>query len=112
MGAWFAAFLKENGYRVVISDNNTRAARAIARKRGFELAKDQETAITSSQVVVIATPTQTTKKILEQIQHVLSHETLLVEISSVKEPLRRILQGLRKRGVPLLSIHPMFGPGR
>lgn len=111
MGAWFAVFLKENGYRVVISDNNTQAARAIARKRGFELAKDQETAITSSQVLVLATPTQTTKKILEQIQHVLSHETLLVEMSSVKEPLRGILQGLRKRGVPLLSIHPMFGPG-
>lgn len=111
MGAWFATFLKENGYRVVISDNNRRAARAIARKRGFGLAKDQETAITSSQVVVLATPTQTTKKILEQVQQVLSPETLLVEISSVKEPLRRILQGLRKRGVPLLSIHPMYGPG-
>jgi prephenate dehydrogenase len=111
MGAWFATFLKENGYRVMISDRNKQAARGIARKRGFRLAPDQETAITSSQLVVLATPTLTTKRILEQILHVLSPGVLLIEISSAKEPLRRILQKHRKRGVSILSIHPMFGPG-
>lgn len=111
MGAWFATFLKENGYRVMISDRNNQAAQGIARNLGVRFASDQETAIISSQLVVLATPTQTTKRILEQILRVLSPGALLVEISSAKEPLRRILQKRRNRGVPILSIHPMFGPG-
>jgi prephenate dehydrogenase len=111
MGTWFATFLKENGYQVIIHDKNKRAATKLVRRKGFRLAGDQQTAIAASQLVVLATPSQTTKRILEQISHALSSQALLVEISSVKEPLKAVLHKLRKRNIPILSIHPMFGPG-
>lgn len=111
MGEWFATFLKENGYQVTIHDENKQAARKLARRKGFRLVKDQDTATISSQVVVLTTPTQVTKRILPQITHVLPSDAVLVEISSVKQPLRAVLQKLRKRHVPILSLHPMFGPG-
>lgn len=111
MGAWFGTLLKENKYQVVICDSNKLAAKATARKRGFRFTEDQELAIRSSDLVVLATPTRATKIILQQNSRAFSSETLLIEISSVKEPLREILQRLRNRGVPILSIHPMFGSG-
>jgi len=113
MGAWFATFLKKNGYRVTIFDKNKAAARALARKNGFGLVEDQDLAVRQAQLVILATPTQVTKSILEQIlQHPeLFLEKMFVEISSVKEPIRELHRRLSARAVPILSIHPMFGPG-
>jgi prephenate dehydrogenase len=63
-----------------------------------------------SDIVVIATPTQTTNEIFNEIAPKTPRRTLLVEISSTKEPVRRMIQNLARRGVQVLSIHPMFGP--
>lgn len=111
MGAWFATFLNKNGYRVIVYDKNKPAARNLSRKRGFQFISDQSQAVRLAQLVIVATPTQVTQRILGQIEHHISHGTLVVEISSIKEPVRRKLQEMRTRGVPILSIHPMFGPG-
>jgi len=111
MGAWFADFLMKNGYRVAISDKNSRAARALARRKGFTFIESQEAAMRSAQIIVLATPTQVTKSILEQTPLSSSSEILVVEISSVKATLIGVLEELHKRGIDVLSIHPMFGPG-
>ncbi len=111
MGEWFAAFLKKNGYEVIISDKNKPAAKSLARKKGFRFLEDQTRAVRLAQLVILATPTQVTARLLEQIGPRLSPGTLLVEISSVKEPVRRTIQKLQRQGVAVLSIHPMFGPG-
>jgi prephenate dehydrogenase len=111
MGAWFATFLKKNGYRVIICDKDKTTARNLARKKGFWFVKDPKLAAQLSDLVILATPIPVTRGLLRQIEPHLSPATLLVEMSSVKEPLRRTLQQMRRRGIAILSIHPMFGPG-
>lgn len=111
MGSWFATLLQENGKRVTIYDRDKRTARTLAHKKGFRIAQNLETTIRSVHVVVLATPTQTTATILERIMHWISPGTLIVDISSIKKPLRRILKRLDSRNIPVLSIHPMFGSG-
>lgn len=111
MGAWFADFLRKKGYRIIISDNNSRLGKKLARNRGFRFVEDWELAVQSAQLVVLATPTQVTKRILLRIEPYLSPNCLLVEISSIKAPVKAILQTMKRHGVAILSIHPMFGPG-
>lgn len=111
MGAWFASFLKKNGYRIIICDKNTRVARNLARKKRFLFIENLRLAVQPAQLVILATPTHITKRILEDVEPHLSRRCLLVEISSVKAPIQRILQDMKKRGTTVLSIHPMFGPG-
>ena len=111
MGSWFAGFLRKNGYRIIISDSNKHLARNLARKEGFQFLEDPKLAVQLAQLVVLATPTEATKSILKTIEPNLSRSCLLVEISSIKEPVRAILQDMKKRGIAVLSIHPMFGPG-
>jgi prephenate dehydrogenase len=111
MGAWFANFLKKNGYRVAIYDTNSREARALAQSKGFTLVQNLETAMRSGQLIVLATPTRVTKSILERTNLVLPSKALIVEISSVKTTLKKALQELNRKGANVLSIHPMFGPG-
>jgi chorismate mutase / prephenate dehydrogenase len=111
MGAWFADFLRKSGYRIIISDKNDRHGRNLARQKGFSFIKDSRLAVQHAQLVVLATPTKAIERILLKIEPHLSSSCLLVEISSVKEPVRAILQSLKTRGIKVLSIHPMFGPG-
>jgi prephenate dehydrogenase len=111
MGGWFGVFLRKKGYKIIISDNNTRLGKKLARKKGFRFLEDWELAVQPAQVVVLATPTEITKRILSRIEPHLSHNCLLVEISSIKAPVKEILQAMKRHGVTILSMHPMFGPG-
>ena len=111
MGRWFAKFLKSNGYKVIISDRNRQSARTCARKLGIEFAEDYVPAVKKSDIVLLATPTNVSNRILTQLGRELEKGTLVVEISSMKGPVRRAISTLEENGVPVLSIHPMFGPG-
>ena len=111
MGLWFAKFLKSNGYRVIISDRNREAGRACSRRLGVEFADDYLFAAKMSDIVLVATPTNVSNRILKQLGRELKKGTLVVEISSMKDPVRRTISALQENGLPVLSIHPMFGPG-
>jgi len=111
MGYWFADFLSANGYRIIICDKKKHLARRLANRKRFKFMTNEIAAAQLSQLVILATPTHTTVPILKRIEPHISRDTLLVEISSVKEPLKRTITGLARRGFQILSIHPMFGPG-
>ena len=111
MGSWLANFLSKNGYQVIVTDRNIPAARKLARAHDFRFVNDPATAIRMSQLVVMATPTHVTKKILQSLDGNISNNKLFIEISSVKAPLRSVLKKMNERGISVLSIHPLFGPG-
>ena len=111
MGSWFADFLSANGYRIIICDKEERLARKSANRKGFKFIKNETAAAQLSRLVVLATPTRATIPIFKRIEPNISRGTLLVEISSVKDPLKKTIRGLARRGFQVLSIHPMFGPG-
>jgi prephenate dehydrogenase len=111
MGAWFANFLSANGYNVTICDKNTSACRNLAKKKGFRFVKNPIEAAQVSEIVLLATPTPITKSMLEKIASQTTPTKLLVEISSIKKPVRKTIQKLTRHGTKIMSIHPMFGPG-
>ncbi|MGA2626407.1 MAG: prephenate dehydrogenase [Candidatus Bathyarchaeia archaeon] len=111
MGSWFADFLSANGYEIIICERNERLARRSAKRKGFTFMKNEIAAVQLSRLVVLATPTKATVPILKRLESHISRGTLLVEISSVKEPLKKTITNLARRGFQILSIHPMFGPG-
>ena len=109
MGAWFASFLKKNGYEVNVYDRDERAAKSLSRKEKLRFVGDLNRAAREAQLIIFATPTRITKRLLEQIQ--VKSNASIVEISSVKTPIKSTIVKLQKKGIPILSIHPMFGPG-
>src|SRR5208282_20055 len=111
MGAWFATFLKENGYKVNVYDRNERAAKSLSRKERLRFVDDLNRAATEAQLIIFATPTRVTKRLLEQIQVSARSNASIVEISSVKTPIKSTILKLQKKGIPIQSIHPMFGAG-
>ena len=102
MGAWFAQFLSSQGFAVQVSDPNpaTVPFARIADWRETELDHD---------VIVVATPMKVTGQVLTELA-LRRPRGLIVDIGSLKSPLRGGLEQLVEAGCKVTSIHPMFGP--
>jgi len=110
MGAWFAKFLETHGYQVLISDKKRPETHKLTRNK-FQNASKEEQITGISDVILFATPTRLTRTLLGKIAAQAPRTTLLVEISSIKEPVKATIRILSRKGTQVLSIHPMFGPG-
>ena len=111
MGNWFAGFLKSNNYKVLVCDRNKQAALICSRRLSVEFVNNCLTAARRADIIVLAIPTKETNSMLMRLEGKIRKGTCIVEISSVKAPVQRTIRSLQKNGVPVLSIHPMFGSG-
>jgi len=102
MGAWFAAFLSSQGFDVEIADPNA------GRNDSKAIADWQQSTLTHDYIVVAA-PLGATNQILQQLA-ARKPSGVVLDLGSLKSPLRAGLEALRSAGVAVTSIHPMFGP--
>lgn len=102
MGAWFADFLASQGFAVTIADPavSGQAYPAVPDWRGTEVDHD---------LILVATPIKITAEILAELA-VRRPAGLIIDIGSLKTPLRGALAKLTAAGCRVSSIHPMFGP--
>jgi chorismate mutase/prephenate dehydrogenase len=102
MGRWFADFLASQGYAVEVADPAGPVEGYAHRARWEDSALDQD-------VIVVATSLGVTAGVLQGLA-ARKPAGLVVDIASVKTPLRHGLEALVRAGVRVTSIHPMFGP--
>jgi chorismate mutase/prephenate dehydrogenase len=101
MGAWFAAFLTSQGFDVQIADPKaTPGPNVIADWHDSSLTHD---------CIVVAAPLGITNQILQQLAQ-RKPRGVVMDLGSLKSPLRVGLEALRAAGVMVTSLHPMFGP--
>jgi chorismate mutase/prephenate dehydrogenase len=102
MGAWFVRFLTSQGFSVMIADPGAPADLPDAVRDWRELTIDHD-------LVVVAAPIKVTAAILGALAE-LKPGGIILDIGSLKTPLRDGLLGLVRAGCRVTSIHPMFGP--
>lgn len=102
MGGWFAEFLGSQDYAVEIADprESPLPFPRIADWRSSELDQD---------MIIVATPIKTTGDVLAELA-ARRPPGLIMDIGSLKSPLREGLASLGAAGCRVTSIHPMFGP--
>ena len=110
MGSWFARFFKTRGNSVIISDRDPRKAKLVASRIHVRWAASNVEAVKGSDIVVLATPANVTSNIINQILPAVTKNALLVDISAVKSAVIPALRLAERRGIQVVSIHPMFGP--
>ncbi len=110
MGAWFARFFKSKRYSVTVTDRDSRRARLLASKLHIRYASNNIDAVQGSRIVVVAVPADATARIVREILPALDRNTLLCEISATKSTVMPALRSVRKKGINVASVHPMFGP--
>lgn len=126
MGSLFVRYFLSRGCTVTGSDTittTTKTKKKTDRKEegegegrrdvlpGYRFLGTNSEAVEGAEVVLVATPVETTARVVEEVAEKIAPGAILVEISSVKRsvlpPVRKALAG---RPVRLLSVHPLFGP--
>lgn len=102
MGAWFARFLASQGYAVEIADPQAPGGDPGVWADWQDLELDQD-------LIVVATPIDVTARVLAELAE-RRPRGLVIDIGSLKTPLRNGLEALARAGCRVSSIHPMFGP--
>ena len=102
MGAWFAQFLGSQGFQVEVADPRTAAT-------GFKHILDWHDSPLDQDLIVVAAPLGATNTILSELA-ARKPRGVVFDLGSLKSPLRAGLEALRKAGVAVTSLHPMFGP--
>ncbi|HEU4619210.1 MAG TPA: bifunctional chorismate mutase/prephenate dehydrogenase [Gammaproteobacteria bacterium] len=102
MGAWFAQFLASQDYAVEIADPQ-------ASEFPYPRVADWRESDLGHDVIVVATPIKTAGELLGELAE-RRPRGLVMDIGSLKSPLRAGLAKLAGAGCRVTSIHPMFGP--
>jgi chorismate mutase / prephenate dehydrogenase len=102
MGAWFGRFLSTQGYAVEIAD-------PAVSPDGFPNVEDWRENALEHDIIVVATPIKIAAAVLEELAR-RRPAGVIVDIGSLKTPLREALARLVAAGCRATSIHPMFGP--
>lgn len=102
MGQWFAQFLNVQNFDVHIND-----VTPLSGQKNF--IEDFSSIELDHDYIIIATPIQKSAEIIEQLAK-LKPTGIVLDVSSIKSPLRRPLRQLTDAGCRVVSIHPMFGP--
>jgi chorismate mutase/prephenate dehydrogenase len=102
MGAWFVQFLSSQGFAVEIADPRQTTA-------GPNVLADWRESTLEHDLIVVAAPLAITGAILGELA-VRKPRGLVFDLGSLKSPLRQGLEALRRAGVAVTSVHPMFGP--
>jgi len=100
MGVWMDEFLSSQGYTIDISDVTASTDKIIH----IDWMKDS----LDYDIIVVATPLSVTGNILSQLAK-RKPRGLILDIASLKSPLRDWLMQLSESGCKVASIHPMFG---
>jgi prephenate dehydrogenase len=110
MGAWFARLLKSQGYRIIVTDRDHKKARRLASQLQAKYVSTNVEATLESDMIILATPANTTAKVISEILPTMRQGALICEVSAAKSVVIPALRAAQKRGIVTASIHPMFGP--
>ncbi len=108
MGGWLRNFFELVGHRVETVDP---AWKDPSPREGAFSRLEEVADLDVYEAVVLATPLAGTAEVLERVI-ARGPRGLVVEIASIKSPLKAVLARAESGGVKVSSLHPMFGPGK
>ena len=103
IGRWLAAFFASQGHRVTTLD----PAGAVP---GFPCATELSGAVRAADAVIVTTPLAVGRDVLARIL-ALEPRAVVADAFSLKSHVLDLLEEAGRRGLPVASIHPLFGPG-
>ena len=120
MGLWIADFLARSGHEITIADIDKETPKiAVTRNfKGVVLTKGDRylTPVLTNDgycdcdVAVIAVTINVTPDVIRQVGPRLRAGSLLMDVTSVKNPAMQAMDEAASPGVGVLGTHPMFGP--
>ncbi|AEH06537.1 prephenate dehydrogenase [Methanothermococcus okinawensis] len=110
LGKWFARFLKNKGFDVVVTGRDTIKGKKVEKEIGVRYTNNNIEASKIGDIVMVAVPINITEKVIKEIAPYVRENCVLMDITSIKEIPARAMERYAKDGVCVIPTHPMFGP--
>lgn len=108
MGTWFRAFLELGGHGAELVDPAfARLPPSPGRFARLEDVPDLDRYAAIWVAVPLARTPEVVGRLVER-----APRGVIIELTSIKDPLGEVLARSRERGVQVIALHPMFGPGK
>jgi prephenate dehydrogenase len=111
MGKWLIQHFMSLGHTVIASDSRKNELQNVANTLGVFSENSNTTAVVDSDVVIISVPIDQTAGVIREVSPHMKQNSVLCEISSIKQNLPDVLMDASDNRLRPLCIHPMFGPG-
>ena len=112
MGQVFGRYFKRHGFNVTLLARNENKLKIAAENLGVNYELDLKKSVENADVVMVSIPIHSTSEMIQKIAPLMKKNSLLFDITSLKQDTYRILREIQKKyPINCLSIHPMFGPG-
>ena len=112
MGQVFGEYFKRHGFNVTLLARNENKLKVAAENLGVKYELDLKKSIENADIVMVSIPISSTSELIKKIAPLMKKNSLLFDITSLKQETYRILREVQKKyPINCLSIHPMFGPG-
>jgi prephenate dehydrogenase len=112
MGQVFGRYFKQHGFNVKLFARNEKRLKTAADNLGVKYELDLNKSVEDADIVIVSIPISSTGDIIKKIAPLMKKNSLIMDISSIKQDIYRILKEMHKKyPINCLSIHPMFGPG-
>jgi prephenate dehydrogenase len=109
MGKWFARFLMQEGYEVVISGRNQDHLAAARKELGVMIASNIQS-VKNADICLISVNIDSFEDVVKEISPYVNPEQIVIDVTSIKEyPVSVMHQYLKTTHI--LGTHPLFGPG-
>lgn len=110
LGEWIAKFLKSKGFDITVTGRDKITGERVSKKLGVNYASSNTSAASQADIVIISVPIAVTLSTIKEVAPVMKKDSLLMDVTSVKEEPSQIMREYAPQGVEILPIHPMFGP--
>ncbi|MEM4548774.1 MAG: prephenate dehydrogenase/arogenate dehydrogenase family protein, partial [Nitrososphaerota archaeon] len=111
MGSWFANYFYKRGDEVKVFDKRPSAAFKLVKEIGASMSRNIESAVHDADVTLVAVPLAVTASVIKDVLRYAKQGSVIVEVSSLKAHVVKVLKRSRRTHAKLLSVHPLFGPG-
>jgi prephenate dehydrogenase len=109
MGGWFARHLTGMGHSLELYDVNRQAAEGLASEVGGKALRDLSES-SGGRGVIVAVPISASKGVLRELGSRPGDWRFVVEIAALKGPVAAEVRRLRRKGMTVVMLHPLFGP--
>ncbi len=108
MGKFFAELFKREKFNVVISGPSESEGEKTAKKLGVEYKRENVEAVRDADIVMISVPIDVTLDVIRRVAPHVKENSLLMDVTSVKEKPCKEMKKYAKKGVEIIGTHPIF----
>ena len=109
MGQWFARYLSNENFEVIIADDNPERLKEASHRLGIP-AFDTKNAIKQADVVLLSVPIIKFESVVKEVSLYVRNGQIIIDITSTKQmPVTVMHRYIKVKSI--LGSHPLFGPG-